>query len=33
MYADDTVFLLSDKNETEKDKAINYEAKLLHNWL
>ena len=33
MYADDTVFLLSDKNETEIDKAINYEAKLLHNWL
>ena len=33
MYVDDTVFLFSDKNETEIEKAINHDAKLLHNWL
>ena len=33
MYADETVFFFSDKNETEIEKTINHDAKLLHNWL
>ena len=33
MYADDTVLLFSAKTKTENEKAINHEAKLLHNWL
>ena len=33
MYADDTVLVLSDKNEIEIEKAINHDAKLLQNWL
>ena len=32
MYACDTVLLFSDKNETEIEKAINPDAKLLQNW-
>ena len=33
MYADDTVVFFSDTNEVEIEKAINYEAELLQNWL
>ena len=33
MYADDTVLLFSDKSEAEIEKAINHDAKMLHNWL
>ena len=33
MYADDTVFLFSDKSEAEIERAINHDAKLLHDWL
>ena len=33
MYADDTVLLFSDKSGTEIEKALNHDAKLLHNWL
>ena len=33
MYADDTVLLFSDRNEAEIEKAINHDAKILHNWL
>ena len=32
MYADDTVLLFSDKNETEIEKAINHDTKLLYDW-
>ena len=33
MYADDTVLLFSDKSETEIEKALNHDAKLLHDWM
>ena len=32
MYADDTVHLFSDKTEAEINKAVNYDANLLHTW-
>ena len=33
MYADDIVLLFSDKSEVEIEKAVNHDAKMLHNWL